>query len=1439
MTHDEPIDDAAWPATDDGLDRDRAVWWRRPVVGAVALLAVLAYVPTLSTSPGRMPADSKLYLYLDPGRLIADALGTYDPRQFAGWVPHQHISFVWPSGPWFWLFEQLGSPDWIAHRLWVGTLLLAAGLGVRWCALQVGLSPLPALVGAVAYELAPYLLPYVSRTSVMLLPWAGLGWIVALTIRATRRPGWRDPALIALVVLTVGAVNATALAMIVPAPAVWLIHAVWGRWCSWRAAVMVAARTALLSAGVSLWWIAALVVQGRYGADVLPYSESLADVSYTATSAEVWRGLGYWLFYIRDPYGATTTASLRYLTSSSAILVSFLVPVLALVSLVWVRWAHRRFALLLVAAGVVLAVGVHPIDDRSPLMTILTGDGEEGLALALRSSTRALPVLNLGLALALGSLVGAVAHLQWRRRRVDRVLAVGVVGLVLLNVPSIWSGAFVDPALERDQDPPDAWIDAAAALDAAGDGRVLMLPGTEFGAYRWGYTVDQPLPGLTERALVTRDLLPLGSPAAMDLWFAYDDRVQDGVAEPESLQTIARLFGADVVWLTNDVAFDRFRLARPEVVRELVLASDAVVAVDAFGEPVVNVPEFAMLDPTALAAEVVGDAAPPVELVVLDTEGAIARAYDRTLLVAASGDGVVDIAASGLLPDGVGLRYSADDPSHWPSDVGTVVTDSNRDRARHWRSSQDTRGFTETGGDEQGVLDPVAADARLPVFDDPGVGDETVAVQRGPVVAEASSYGEPFAYVPEHRAAMAVDGDPTTAWITGEHGDPIGERLRLSFPDGSPSGQLELLQPVDGPGHRSSEAVRRISRISLVEGDGELDESTRREIVIDPATEGWSTPIALTDGTTVVEIEILAVSGGEPFTPGIVAGVGFAEVDLGLDPTTEVVVPPAVPASVTSETPLGWVLTRWRTDPLDPWRSDPEPVMIRELDVPDDRAVTPSYTVRVDRRADDATLAALFDWPVVADNRLVGSIADAGVAAFDGDLTTTWTSDFDRAVGSTLTVSSTSQPVDRLVLTQPVAHLSRITEIEVSGGGVVERVRVEPDADGTAVIDLPRSVPAGELTIEVTAIDPVVTIDRRFGDPFVTPVAVGEIVFDGAPSVRPLDEFGWTSECVVVATVDGDPIEATLTIGDAGWLDGDPIEATPCDDRIDLTAGVHLVVSADGPFQLDRLVLDDGVRIAVERDAPSPEVTTDDAGRYGGTYTVTGCDQGCWFVDGAGYNEAWTATIGGDVAGTPALLDGGFNGWWIPPTDAPVTVEVSWTAQTTLTVALVLTLAAALACLAIVGVASRRHSAGSRPERAVVRLASSEVPLRGGGLVFGAAVWVLSSWLLIGPWGLVWGALAAGALALSRNRLLPALTAVATVAAMGGYVLIVERNGMFPPDGGWPARFEAVHSFGMFAVACVVTAAVVADDARRTDEPSGGRAGEPPVHDAAALPSEP
>ncbi|MEA3076705.1 MAG: arabinofuranan 3-O-arabinosyltransferase, partial [Actinomycetota bacterium] len=104
----------------------------------LALLAVLAYVPQVLTEPGVVAADTKTYLYLDPSRLLRQAPSMWDPGIGMGTVTHQNIGYLWPMGPWFWLFDRLGAPPWVAQRLWLGSILFVAGLGVRYLMKALG-----------------------------------------------------------------------------------------------------------------------------------------------------------------------------------------------------------------------------------------------------------------------------------------------------------------------------------------------------------------------------------------------------------------------------------------------------------------------------------------------------------------------------------------------------------------------------------------------------------------------------------------------------------------------------------------------------------------------------------------------------------------------------------------------------------------------------------------------------------------------------------------------------------------------------------------------------------------------------------------------------------------------------------------------------------------------------------------------------------------------------------------------------------------------------------------------------------------------------------------------------------------------------------------------------------------------------------------------------
>src|SRR6478735_8019075 len=548
---------------------------RRWRVLGYALLALLAYVPVLLTKPGKVVADTKSYLYLDPGRLLDRAASMWDPNIGMGTVTHQNIGYLFPMGPYYWVMHELGVPAWVSQRLWFGSLLFAAAAGVLFLMRTLRVRGPGAVVAAVLFMLSPYTLDFAARISVILMPWAGLPWMLALTIRALRardgRSAWKYAAIFALVVQVVGGVNATALVFAGLAPLLWILYAVATREIDWRRALGVTARIGVLTLFTSLWWIAGLWAQGKYGLNILKFTETLQVVSSASTPLETLRGLGYWFFYGIDRIGHWTDASVPYMRNLGLLAVSFALPVLALFAAACVRWRHRAYFVLLTVVGVVVAVGANPYDDPSPLGGTFKSFAESSsFGLALRSTSRAVPLVALGPAVLLGVAVNALARAWAGQGRTVRgvpvrtlVVAGVVIVLAIVNLPAIFTGDFYTQDLTRNETLPQYWTDAIAALDAQShDTRVLEIPGADFAAYRWGQTVDPITPGLMDRPYVARELVPWGSAASADLLNALDRRIQEGVLDPDALAPVARLMASGAIVYRADLQTDRYNLAR-------------------------------------------------------------------------------------------------------------------------------------------------------------------------------------------------------------------------------------------------------------------------------------------------------------------------------------------------------------------------------------------------------------------------------------------------------------------------------------------------------------------------------------------------------------------------------------------------------------------------------------------------------------------------------------------------------------------------------------------------------------------------------------------------------------------------------------------------------------------------------------------------------------
>ena len=83
---------------------------RRVSLVDVVVLTATSIVPLLLGADGRLNADTKQYLYLDPGGLLRRALTLWDPAVAGGTVSHQQLGYLWPMGPFYWVMDASAFP---------------------------------------------------------------------------------------------------------------------------------------------------------------------------------------------------------------------------------------------------------------------------------------------------------------------------------------------------------------------------------------------------------------------------------------------------------------------------------------------------------------------------------------------------------------------------------------------------------------------------------------------------------------------------------------------------------------------------------------------------------------------------------------------------------------------------------------------------------------------------------------------------------------------------------------------------------------------------------------------------------------------------------------------------------------------------------------------------------------------------------------------------------------------------------------------------------------------------------------------------------------------------------------------------------------------------------------------------------------------------------
>jgi arabinofuranan 3-O-arabinosyltransferase len=820
----------------------------RRLDGVVWAGLFVVWTAAWSVPLGRVAADTKNDLYVDPWGFMARSLHAWDPQVTWGGIQNQAYGYLFPMGPFFGIGSEL-FPMWVVQRLWWMTLLTAGFVAMVGLLAALGLGTRRTrVIAALAYVLAPRVVSTIgvlsSEAHPQLLAPAIL-WPLVLVDRGRLGPR-RGAALSGVAILLCGGVNATATAFAVLPAAIWLLT----RTAWWRRAVTWWWGAAVLTA--TAWWIVPLLVMGRYSPPFLDWIENSSAVSAQVGALDVLRGSTHWLAHVVTQGGPWWPAGYQLVTSPVLIVATTAVMSAGLAGLAVRSMPHRAFVLSSLLVGVLAISLPHDGPLASPLVTQTQAILDGPLA-PLRNVHKADLMVRLPLALGLAHLLGLLA--AWRPARArTRAAVLGAAALVVVAAAAPAFGGAIAARGSVDS-LPQHWRDVGAWLDASGGGRALIVPAANFAEYTWGRPLDEPLRPLTATPYAVRDGVPLAPAGTIRLLDEVERRLQTGRSLGGATQVL-RDAGVRYLVVRNDLSIEDSGQPPVAFARSAIQQSPDTRFLKGFGPSQLNL---------------VGDRVFQLEVFELEGQVATELALWPSADVVGSTGATEDLAR--LAEAGVsGPVIFEGDRTSTVRPTRDVATDGFRARTRWFGAPR--------GQDVSPTLAEDEVDGAPDYLPWPETGRRSVVSYEGitDITASTSIAGE-FGFAglqPAHRPFAALDGDERTAWVT--LGDPR-PRLTISLPASADVREVSVQPYADRV--RFGDGLGVATEVSVSTDAGEV------RATLAPTS---PTRIGLPAGpATSVVVEILETTRGAPGE----GATGLAEVSIpGLSPV-EVVSTPA------------------------------------------------------------------------------------------------------------------------------------------------------------------------------------------------------------------------------------------------------------------------------------------------------------------------------------------------------------------------------------------------------------------------------------------------------------------------------------------------------------------------------------------------------------------
>ncbi len=1213
--------------------------------GALAVIAAVALVVSFVQSPGRIIDDTKLPVVMAPWTWMRQAVHLWDPGQASGSVQVEKFGYLFPMAPFFAVTHLLHIPDWMAERLWLALLLTvgmwgmirlaeALGIGRRWAR----------VLGATAYCIAPIVVDWaaisVALLAVVFLPWMLRPLVVGAREGSPRRAAATSGVAIALM----GGVNATVVLAGVPLGVLWLFtrspgprrRALAG-W--WALAVVLAC----------FWWVFGTVLQGKYGYNYLPYTESAVVTTSKASMFTALTGTSNWQNFdnLNGPLvpGGWTLVSNWVVVVATAVIAGLGLAGLAR------RIPERLFLVGCLAFGAVaVCIGYGGSLGgffSSHVISLLSGPLGP-----LRNVSKFSPDLTLPLSLGLAWLVSeAVTGSRERRRgnsaRGRTALVVLAVAAVVVAAAPFWQAQLYPPGGFSSF--PSYWQQTAGWLDQhQGNQTSLLVPGSPFADYTWGKPQDEPLTVLTSKSVTARDIIPLGSDPNTLMLSAVEQALTTGSPQPGMAQYLARE-GIQYVIERNDLDLKTSGAPPPALVHQVLHETPGLQEVASFGPYLPasqvaqgNLPVYD--DPSSTHLR-------PVEIYRVDPSPGEVQTYPEADPVVLDGSDTTamplaetDAATSRAIVFAKDIPAANDHPS-----AGTtwVLSDGNQRRAVTFGLINNNLSYLLAPGQK-----PTGTAAHTPLsYGSLGVpAAQTVAAPIGAAVVDASTYGS-TTYLPEpaEGPASAFDGDPTTAWVASSREGSIHQWVSITFSKPISLRRIAIAPLDDGP------ARPTISSIDVATDGGTVTRSL-------PVT-NQPVLIAVHPGSTLHLVVTIADSRPATVHTFPLEGAGIRDIVIpGVTFRPAMMLPTDQTAALSGSSGAAPTLLFY------------EPVQNPNLDF----SIIPVGT-RVPARQftlPKALMASVTGSATPLPSRQLDTIIGAvGPSPAVQVSATSWLAQLPRFRPQNLVDTATTPWIAGLEDPNPSVHLqwqgedavsslfvgltpyaSRPTEMTVSSPTQSVQVRVPP-AGG--VVTFPAMM-TDQLTVRFTAVQqrrgllPSGPLIEGFQapKPVVLPVGLSAL---GVPDLK-IERIPAPGSAQPVALACGSGPDLDLngtvvrtaltgTVGDL--LDLRPMAMQACpSSHVSLPAGANVVTFPPDPaFRVSGVLMRPTSSSPAASPRPRPATvqqwSTDQRTVHLGPGPAT------FLAMAQNYNKGWVATLDGKTL-HPVLLDGWQQGWEIP-----------------------------------------------------------------------------------------------------------------------------------------------------------------------------------------------